>query len=81
MLLCNECSGGHLSGHVNTHIARIWSLGISHEAQESQRDLPKLNVFCATSRRKVYGPFVFGEPTVTGSAYRNVLQLWLFHQL
>ncbi|GFU40688.1 uncharacterized protein TNCV_3230581 [Trichonephila clavipes] len=37
--------------------------------------------FCALSRREVYGPFVFGEPTVTGSAYLATVQLWLFSQL
>ncbi|GFX72648.1 uncharacterized protein TNCV_4062441 [Trichonephila clavipes] len=37
--------------------------------------------FCAISRWKVYGPFVFGEPTVTGSTYLDALQLWLFPQL
>ncbi|GFX00439.1 hypothetical protein TNCV_2090891 [Trichonephila clavipes] len=34
------------------------------------------------SRRKVYGPFVFGKPTVTGSAYLDAIsQLWLVPQL
>ncbi|GFX90929.1 uncharacterized protein TNCV_3167601 [Trichonephila clavipes] len=37
--------------------------------------------FCDISRLKVYGPFVFEEPTVTGSAYLDVVQLWLFPQL
>ncbi|GFU23897.1 uncharacterized protein TNCV_3331661 [Trichonephila clavipes] len=37
--------------------------------------------FCAISRWKVYGPFVFGEPTVTGSAYFDALQQCLFPQL
>ncbi|GFV45450.1 uncharacterized protein TNCV_299501 [Trichonephila clavipes] len=30
---------------------------------------------------KVHGPFVFGEPTVTGSAYLDALQLWLVSKL
>ncbi|GFV32347.1 uncharacterized protein TNCV_1676331 [Trichonephila clavipes] len=30
---------------------------------------------------KGMGPFVFGEPTVTGSAYIYTLQLWLLPQL
>ncbi|GFU37706.1 transposable element Tcb2 transposase [Trichonephila clavipes] len=33
------------------------------------------------SMRKLYGPSVFGETTVTGSAYHDALQLWLFPQL
>ncbi|GFU10115.1 hypothetical protein TNCV_3449121 [Trichonephila clavipes] len=40
------------------------------------RDSPQLNVFCAISRRKV-----FGEPTVAGSAYHDALQLGLFPPL
>ncbi|GFS90473.1 hypothetical protein TNCV_4096831 [Trichonephila clavipes] len=46
-------SGGHFSGHVNTHSARIWSLENPHEVLESQRDSPKLKVLCAISQRKV----------------------------
>ncbi|GFV79018.1 uncharacterized protein TNCV_3687251 [Trichonephila clavipes] len=42
---------------------------------------PKLKVFCAISQWKVYELFVFGKPTVTGSAYLDALQLWLFLQL
>lgn len=37
--------------------------------------------FCAISRQKVYGPFSFGEATVIGTSYLDVLQLWLFPQL
>ncbi|GFW94435.1 uncharacterized protein TNCV_2701561 [Trichonephila clavipes] len=59
----------------------MWSLENPHEVLESQRDSPKLNVFCAVSRWQVYGPFVFRERTVTGSAYLDALQLWLFPQL
>ncbi|GFY28071.1 uncharacterized protein TNCV_4394051 [Trichonephila clavipes] len=61
---------------VDTHNVRIWSLENPHEVLE-----PKLNVFCAISRRKVFGPFVFGEPIVTDSAYLDALQLCLFPQL
>ncbi|GFV59032.1 hypothetical protein TNCV_1814211 [Trichonephila clavipes] len=45
LLMCNEYSGGHLIGHVNTHNTRIWSLENPHEVLESQRDSPKLNGF------------------------------------
>ncbi|GFV36977.1 uncharacterized protein TNCV_4545651 [Trichonephila clavipes] len=81
LLLYNERSGGHLSEHVDTHNAGIWSLENPHEVIESQRDSPKLSVFCAVSRRKVFVLFVFGEPTVTGSAYFDAVQLCLFPQL
>ncbi|GFX92811.1 gag-pol [Trichonephila clavipes] len=53
----------------------------ARQGLESQRDSPKFNVFCALSRWKVYGPFGFGESTVTDSAYLDDLQLWLFPQL
>ena len=46
-----------------------------------QRDSPKLNVFCAISRRKEYWDFLFSEETVTGVSYLDVLQQWLFPQL
>ncbi|GFV14470.1 uncharacterized protein TNCV_165971 [Trichonephila clavipes] len=75
LLLCNERPSGHFSGHVNTHNTRIWSLENPHEVLESQRDSPKVNVFRAVFRRKVYGPFAFGEPTVNDSAYLDALQL------
>ena len=40
-------------------------------------DSPKVNVFCAVSCCKVYGPFFFAKPTVTGINYLDMLQLWL----
>ncbi|GFW03759.1 uncharacterized protein TNCV_2538701 [Trichonephila clavipes] len=52
-----------------------------HEVLESQADTPKMNDFCTISRRKVYGAFVFGEPTASGSAYLDTLQLLLFPHL
>ncbi|GFX94017.1 uncharacterized protein TNCV_3413791 [Trichonephila clavipes] len=73
LLLYNEHFCGHLSGHVNTLYARIWKLENAHEVLESQRDSPKLSAFCAISRWKLYGPFIFGEPTVTGSTYFDAL--------
>jgi len=40
-----------------------------------------VNVFRAVSSCKVYGPFFFAEPTVTGINYLDMLQLWLIPQL
>ena len=71
----------HLSGKVNRHNVRIWALEQPHATVEHQRDSPKINVFCAISRKKVYGPFFFEENTVTGNTYLNMLQTWLFPQL
>ncbi|GFX26979.1 uncharacterized protein TNCV_1841511 [Trichonephila clavipes] len=74
-------TASELNEHVNIHNTLIRSLENPHEVLESQRDSPKLNVFCLISRRKVSGSFVFGETTVTGSAYLDALQLWLFPHL
>jgi hypothetical protein len=48
---------------------------------EHQRDSPKVNVFCAISSQKVYGPFFFAEETITGMTYLDMLQLWIMPQL
>jgi len=42
---------------------------------------PKINVFCAKSTRKFYGPFFFLEENVTGTSYLEMLQTWLFPRL
>ncbi|GFX27660.1 uncharacterized protein TNCV_107581 [Trichonephila clavipes] len=70
----------HLSGHVSTHNARIWSLENPHEGLESQRDRLD-SMFLDYISRNVYGPFVFGKATIAGSAYLDALQLWLFFHL
>jgi len=56
----------HLSGKVNCHNVRIWATENPHETVEHVRDSPNLNVFCAVSSVKVYGPFFFAESTVSG---------------
>ena len=71
----------HLSGKVNTHNVRIWGLQNPHSTLQHERDSPKVNVFCAVSRTKVYGPFFFAERTVTGITYLDMLQQWLFPQI
>ena len=68
----------HLSGAVNRHNVRIWGKDHPHETVEHQRDSPKVNVFCAVSQDRVYGPFFFEGNTVTGQAYLEMLQNWLF---
>jgi hypothetical protein len=40
-----------------------------------------MNVFCAISQMKIYGPFIFMEGTVTGMTYLDMLQQWLIPQL
>lgn len=81
MLLFSEISTLHISEHVNTHYVCIWGFEHLHDMVQLQQDSSKLNVFCAISRQKVYGPFFFGEATVIGTSYLDVLQLWLFPQL
>ena len=49
----------------------MWSLNVT----------PKVNVFCAISSQKVYGPFFFAGETITGMTYLDMLQLWLMLQL
>ena len=45
------------------------------------RDSPKVNVFCAISKMKVYGPFFVKERTVTGRTYLDMLENWLTPQM
>ncbi|PNF40249.1 hypothetical protein B7P43_G07078 [Cryptotermes secundus] len=71
----------HLSGTVNRHNVRIWGTEHPHETVEHERDSPKVNVFCAVSQDKVYGPFFFEGNTVTGQTYLDMLQNWLFTSL
>ena len=66
---------------VNRHNVRIWGRENPHATIEYVRDSPKVNVFCAVSSCKVYGPFFFAEQTVTGINYLDMLQLWLMPQL
>jgi hypothetical protein len=48
---------------------------------ENERDSLRVNVFCALSQTKVYGPFFFAENTVTGVTYLMMLQNWLLPQM
>jgi hypothetical protein len=49
----------HVSGRVNTHNCRIWGSENPRASLEHVRDSPKVNVFCALSKERVYGPFFF----------------------
>lgn len=71
----------HVSGKVNRHNVRIWGSENPHQTVEHERDSPKVNVFCAVSQTKVYGPHFFEENTVNGASYLAMLQNWLFPQL
>ena len=71
----------HVSGTVNRRNVRIWGSENPHAYVEHQCDSPTVDVFCAISGQKVYGPFFFAEETVTGMTYLDMLQLWLKSQL
>ena len=45
-----------------------------------ERDSSKANVFCAISRRPVFGPFIFGEDSVHENVYLDMLIIWLIPQ-
>jgi hypothetical protein len=59
----------------------MWGTENPHITIEHQWDLPKLNVFCIISRRKVYGPFFFTDNVVIRISYLDMLMNWLFPQL
>ncbi|PNF24476.1 hypothetical protein B7P43_G06841 [Cryptotermes secundus] len=71
----------HVSGKVDTHNCRIWSSENPPVSLEHVRDKAKLNVFCALSKERVYGPFFFIETTITGIVYLDMLQEFLIPQL
>lgn len=71
----------HLNGKVNRHNVRIWSMENPCIIVEHERNSPKLNVFCAVSKTKVYGPFFINGNALKGTMYLDILDLWLFPQL
>jgi hypothetical protein len=71
----------HVSGKVNTHNCRIWGSENPCAFLEHVRDSPKVNVFCALSIKRVYGPFFFMETIITGIVYSDMLQHFLIPQL
>jgi hypothetical protein len=46
----------HMCGKVNRHNVRIWGTENPHATMEHACDSPNVNVFCAVSSCKVYGP-------------------------
>ncbi len=64
----------HVNGKVNTHNTRIWGTENPSELLEHQRDSPKLTVFCAISKKAIYGSFFFERATVNGATYLDMLE-------
>ena len=66
-IVFSDKSTFNLNGKVSTHQTRIWGTKrpttfLEHNARNS----PKLNVFCAISTSKIYGPyFLKGESVNT----------------
>jgi hypothetical protein len=42
----------HIKGKVNRHNVRVWGTENPHVTLEHERDSPKVNVFCAISKRR-----------------------------
>ena len=76
----DECTF-HLCGKVNRHNVCIWRTENPKSVVEVARDSPKVNVFCAVSTFKVYGPFFFSKHIVTGIEFLHMLTEWLLPQL
>ena len=55
----------------------IWGSENPRASLEHVRDSPKVNVFCALSKERVYGLFFFMETTITGIVYLDMLQEFL----
>jgi transposase len=71
----------HVNGKVTRHNLRIQGTENPHSTSEHVWDSPKMNVFCAITQMKIYGPFIFMEDTVTRMTYLDMLQQWLIPQL
>jgi hypothetical protein len=62
-----------LQGNVNRHDLRLWGRNNPHEVTEHMRDSPKLNVFCALSKQKVFETLSFDESSEPGTVYLDML--------
>jgi hypothetical protein len=71
----------HVSGKVNAHNCRIWGSENPRVFLEHFHDSPKVNLFCALSKERAYGPFFFIKITITGIVYLDTLQQFLIPQL
>jgi hypothetical protein len=79
--ICSEQATFHLNSKVNRHNFLFYGMESSHFTLKHERDLPEVNVFCAISKWRVYGPFFFMEDTIVGNLYLDLLTLWLLAHL
>jgi hypothetical protein len=61
---------------VDQHIIHFWGTE-NHVTLEHERDSPKVNVLCAVSKEKVYGPFFCMEYTVMCNSFLDMLDAHL----
>ncbi|GBM18795.1 hypothetical protein AVEN_30199-1 [Araneus ventricosus] len=80
-LIFSDESTFHVSGKVNRYYSRIWGMEKPSTVIEHERGSAKVNVFCATSSRKLYGSFFFSERSVISNVYLDMLEVWLMPQL
>lgn len=65
----------HLPSNVNRPNLRALSSNSRHEANEHSRGSPKMDVFCASSKRNLRAlPFEEHTRAVTGTAYLDTLE-------
>lgn len=68
----------HLCGKVNTYNYHIHVLQNPGVSSRLGMDSLKVNVFCALSEQKVFGPLFLIENTITGVIYLDKLENWLW---
>jgi hypothetical protein len=61
-------------GNANHHNLRIQGSNNPQEVNEHMRQSPKLNVFYALFKQKVFQPFFFAEHIVTSTVYPHELE-------
>lgn len=80
-LIMSDEAAFHLTGKVNKHNCRVWGTENPKCFKEYERDTPKVNVWCAVSKEKIYGPFFFAEKTISGTVYTDMLEIFFYPQL
>jgi hypothetical protein len=63
----------HLNRSVNKRNVPFWHSKNPHTSVEIQHNSPKVNIFCAFSKTKAYGPLFFTKNTISGMMYLDVL--------
>ncbi|PSN54229.1 hypothetical protein C0J52_09258, partial [Blattella germanica] len=80
-ILLNHESKFHICGFVYKNNCRIWADEQPNATYEWTRDSPKVNVWLGLTQTRIYGPFMFQKPTITGTSFLDMLQMSLVPQL